>query len=221
MKTYDVKCGEPVNTGCAEHDEGVAGNGNLSSVLTGKAKQTHADPVERNDSNIIWKDIKGYEGRYQVSNTGLIKSLQRHVENGSDKGMILPERILKPNIIVSGYHAVRLQKDGIGKQLYVHKLVADAFLNNDYASGYVVNHKDGNKGNNNVENLEYVSYSENNQHAWDNGLRKSNKHRFTADEVIQIRIEAESMSRKELAIKYGVYKTVIDSILTYKTWKNI
>ena len=96
--------------------------------------------------NEIWKPIKGYEGLYEVSNFGRIKSLNY---NHTGKG-----KILKQNQIMNGYKSVMLYKDGNGKNYLVHRLVAEAFLPNpnDYKE---VNHKDENPQNNIVSNLEW------------------------------------------------------------------
>lgn len=95
----------------------------------------------------IWKDIKEYEGLYQVSNFGRIKSLPR-------KGTYA--RILKPSTNKDGYLQVHLCKNGKLKTFLVHRLVAEAFLDNPNNLPQV-NHKDENPQNNNVENLEFCS----------------------------------------------------------------
>ena len=97
-----------------------------------------------------WKGIPGFEGLYQVSDCGQVKSLPR-------KGR-LKERILKPNL-VKGYHYVILCKDGKNKNFKVHRLVALAFLEGD--NSLTVNHIDECKTNNHVSNLEYLSNGDN------------------------------------------------------------
>ena len=107
----------------------------------------------------IWKDIEGYEGYYQISNMGRVKSLERTVWKG--KGYrIVPERILKAGANGDGYLQVNLSKDDKVKQPLVHRLVAIAFCENP--KGYTeVNHKDEDKTNNRAENLEWCSRSYN------------------------------------------------------------
>lgn len=112
----------------------------------------------------IWKDIKGYEGYYQVSNLGRIKSLQRN-------GTIKKDRILKPNN-VKGYLQITLQKNGIKAYKKIHRIVAENFITN-INNKTEVNHIDGNKHNNCIENLEWVTKSENQKHAYKLGLNKS------------------------------------------------
>lgn len=100
-----------------------------------------------------WKDIVGYEGRYQVSNLGRVKSLKRKV---GVKNRSTPEKILKEHLQKEGYYTVVLYKNGEPRRLSVHRIVAEAFLYNP--NNYpVVNHKDENKGNNNVNNLEWCT----------------------------------------------------------------
>ena len=173
---------------------------------------------------LMWKDIEGYEGRYQVSTEGEIKSVARHVENGSPNGMILPEKILKPFVTKSGYCQVTL-RDGNGNRevLYVHRLVA----NNFFAIGFgeTVNHIDGNKQNNNIDNLELVTYSENNQHAYNTGLRGHERATYTvlSESLIrEIRERGKYDSYTKIAEEYGVPSPdVIANILKGKTYQDI
>lgn len=109
----------------------------------------------------IWKDIKNFEGSYQISNTGKVKSLKRDVFNGC-KFITRPERIIKFGDNGHGYLFVSLWKNNKPTRMYVHKLVAEAFIPNpnNYKE---INHKDENKANNNVYNLEWCDrkYNEN------------------------------------------------------------
>ena len=105
----------------------------------------------------IWKDIVGYEGLYQVSNLGRVKSLKRRVYAGRGKMRWQYERILsdkKEN--GNGYKIVNLFKNGKGKNKYIHRLVAESFLENPNNLPQI-NHKDENKSNNCVNNLEYCT----------------------------------------------------------------
>lgn len=104
-----------------------------------------------------WKDILGYENLYFVSNLGNIKSSKKIISQ-QDNG--------------KGYLVVHLSKNGKPRWLLVHRLVAKAFLDNPLNKP-CVNHKDGNRSNNNVDNLEWVTYSENNLHSYHSNGRKS------------------------------------------------
>lgn len=107
----------------------------------------------------VWLPVKGYEGLYEVSNYGRVKSLDRYASNG--KSIILYKGKILSNLIGSDqYYHVHLYKDGKRKPFLVHRLVADAFLSNDN-NKREVNHIDENKLNNCVWNLEWVTSSEN------------------------------------------------------------
>lgn len=112
----------------------------------------------------IWKPIPQYDGLYVVSNTGKVKSVNW---NRTGEG-----KELKP-FSNNGYARVCIRKNGVGKHFLVHRLVAELFIDNP--DNYpVVNHKDGNKLNNEVSNLEWVSIKENVNHAISMGLRPYN-----------------------------------------------
>lgn len=119
-----------------------------------------------------WKDVKDYEGLYLVSDCGRVMSLPK-VRVTKNRGMQHHDgKILKAGI-VNGYQRVVLCKEG-NKNFLVHRLVAENFIKNNDLSKQV-NHIDGNKLNNMVENLEWCSPSENIQHAVKNGLKKDAK----------------------------------------------
>lgn len=132
----------------------------------------------------IWKDIKGYEGLYQVSNLGRVKSIPRKYTKKE-------ERILKATID-HGYMTIWLFKKGKGKGKRIHRLVAENFINKTNDERNIVNHKDGNKANNKVDNLEWCTQKENVNHAIKNGLFVFNpqllleKGKIKGKEVIQI-----------------------------------
>lgn len=110
----------------------------------------------------IWKDIKGYEGLYQVSNLGRVKSLERYVENNG--GLQKKEEAIKATRIdTGGYYSTDLYINNEQKTWKVHRLVAMAFIPNP-ENKPTVNHKDGNKLNNSADNLEWSTQSEQNLH---------------------------------------------------------
>lgn len=113
--------------------------------------------------NEIWKDIAGYEGLYQVSNEGRVKSLARVVIRNNGQKLPIKERILKPAFNGRGYLIVDLCDGGKKKHFKVHRLVCQAFHENP-DNKPCVNHLDENKINNYASNLEWCTYEENNNH---------------------------------------------------------
>jgi hypothetical protein len=115
--------------------------------------------------------IPDYEGLYEVSNTGRIKSLARTVSIGLGRKQSKPNLYKKQHIGIHGYYSTGLSNGGKTKTVLVHRIVAEAFLPNP--QGFrCVNHKDGNKLNNNLDNLEWCSHSQNEIHAYETGLKK-------------------------------------------------
>lgn len=127
----------------------------------------------------IWKDIKNYEGLYQVSNLGNVRSLDRIRKQFNHNGIATIKykgRILKKQLQKrTGYHTVTLYDNNRKPKIKsVHRLVGETFLDN--LDNYpVINHKDGRKLNNNVDNLEWCMISHNVKHAYNIGLTKIKK----------------------------------------------
>jgi len=122
-----------------------------------------------------WKDIKGYEGIYQISNLGRVKSLEKEIINNRYKTkMIVKEKIMTPQLAGWGYLSIQLRKDGFYSGKLIHKLILDAFIPNP-KNKPLGNHKDGDKLNNSLDNLEWSTHSENNKHAYDIGLKETNR----------------------------------------------
>lgn len=111
-----------------------------------------------------WRDIKDYEGLYQVSNYGNVRSLDRIIKystkEGKGRSMLIKGTILKPLKINSGYLRVNLSKNNKVSMYLIHRLVAEAFIEKDNGCEYV-NHKNENKTDNRAANLEWVSFIEN------------------------------------------------------------
>lgn len=112
-----------------------------------------------------WRDIPGYEGRYQVSDMGRVKSLARVVDRGRWGEVDVPERVIKPVRINTGYLSVHLYLTGKYKTLLLHRLVADTFLPNPDGLPEV-NHLNGVRTDNRVENLEWCTREENLRHCY-------------------------------------------------------
>lgn len=131
----------------------------------------------------IWKDIKGYEGIYQVSNLGSVRSLERKIMHGDGKPYTVKEKMLKPAITSHGYQSVHFSIDNLAKIFKVHRLVAEAFIENPNNLPSI-NHKDEIKTNNAVENLEWCTVQYNNTYGDYNRFgRKRNKQNLFADNV--------------------------------------
>lgn len=123
----------------------------------------------------LWREIKGYEGLYEISNTGKVRSKDRIVtgKNGVSKKNKGKELYFTISQVDERGHLsrarVQLWKENKSKLMLVHRLVAEAFIDNPEHKE-TVNHIDGNPLNNNVENLEWATYSENQKHAYETGL---------------------------------------------------
>ena len=142
--------------------------------------------------NEEWRDIEGYEGLYQVSNLGRVKSLNyNHTKS---------EKILKSSIEGRGYKTVTLYKNGIQKTYKIHKLVAQHFIPNP-DNLMCINHKDENKLNNNVENLEWCTTRYNNIY----GTRIKRAAKSKSKKVKCITTNEKFNSIKEASEKYNIY----------------
>lgn len=114
----------------------------------------------------VWKDVKGYEGLYQVSNFGRVRSLSRTIGNRYKRGIrvVREQRILKPCQKDNYYLYVSLTKNRKRNNKYIHRLVADAFISKIDGKD-VINHKDYDVTNNSADNLEWVTQKENVNHS--------------------------------------------------------
>lgn len=175
-------------------------------------------------SSVEWRSIKGYQSQYEVSNNGLVKSLRRIVNCSTVKfkrERIVKERILKQCIDRYGYSTVGLN-DGNGniKWFKVHRLVAMSFIGE---SNLTVNHKDLNKQNNNVDNLEYMSIKDNNNHFLSRCKRnlptgeKHHNFKLSGTDKCNIQVFRDlGFDLNEVARCYGIHKHTIYKV-TKKT----
>jgi hypothetical protein len=170
----------------------------------------------------IWKSIKGYEGLYEVSNIGKIKSLEKLVSNGK-KYILKKERILIKIMSSSGYYYVNLYKNKKSKVTYIHRIVVENFIPN-VENKSQVNHIDGNKKNNCISNLEWCTRIENAQHALKNGLfpvGERGNSKLNAGDILKIREDCLNNPYIILAKKYSVSPELIKLIAFGKLWKHI
>lgn len=122
----------------------------------------------------FWKPIVDYEGIYEISSHGRVRIVERVIEhpalvNGA-KYKTIRAKIRKPNVM-KGYHCIALIKDKKTKVFRIHRLVMEHFGEVQPSEEHQVNHIDGDKSNNHIENLEWVTPKENTHHAIENGLR--------------------------------------------------
>lgn len=172
-----------------------------------------------------WKDIEGFEGLYQVSNYGDVRSLDRYV-NGPHGDRLMKGRILKPISDGRGRIQIVLSKESIGYRFKIHRLVATYFLENTLNLPEV-NHIDGDPLNNKLENLEWVDRKSNVTHAVNNNLypqgERHYKSRITDKDVLEIRkIYSEGgITQESLAKTFNVSRGLIKDVVNHKSWKHV
>jgi len=162
--------------------------------------------------------IDGFEGKYFIDENGIVTSYARKIPVA-----------LKTRVNKYGYRTVGLSQNGKPKIKTIHRLLAKYFIENENEYK-TVNHKDGNKLNNNLDNLEWASYSMNNKHAFDMGLNKINPvygekshfSRLTEDKVLKIReLTANGAVHDRVAEQFGVSQCTISYITSRRTWRHI
>jgi len=163
---------------------------------------------------IHWRSVPGYEGYYNVSDTGDVKSVERKVVSNNGTERSIKEKLLAQKDNGSGYKFVSLSKNGETKSYYVHRLVAMSFLTTSDEK-MVVNHLDGNPANNCVTNLEWSTHAENCKHAYDFNLNsnKGKEHCFAVG-IIDNQMGGEYGSIKEWSeargFKYSTGRNILN-----------
>jgi hypothetical protein len=170
---------------------------------------------------IEWRDIIDYEGLYQVSNTGMVKSLKRIWKSGRNHIREKDEHILIPRTGKCGYPYVILCKNGKVKTHKIHRLVAINFINNP-DNLPVVRHKNDIVTDNNVSNLIWGTIKDNNddrqiRNRQAKGEKISKK--LNNSDILDIR--NSNLSTTELSKLYNVHKSTIHNIIKCKTWKHL
>lgn len=175
------------------------------------------------------KIIQGYgKKKYEIYEDGTVVLLGRI----GARGYVINDKVLKQYLNGNGYFRVSLNLEGKNKDYFVHRLVAKYFVPNPYNKDKV-NHKDGNKHNNHASNLEWVTSSENNKHAFETGLKAPTIHygkdnwnsKLNEDDIQWIRTHYIKGDREygqcALSRKFGVSQSSIWSVINNKTWKGI
>ena len=155
----------------------------------------------------IWKNINGYEGKYQVSSQGRVKSLKRKYRHNSI--------ILIPKIDKSGYLEVQLSKYGSKKSIKIHRLMGEAFLTDTfYDENMVVDHIDNNKSNNNLNNLQIITRRQNSSKDQFRHNRSSKFVGVSLDAGTNKWRAQISVNNKDVYI--GIFKTETEAVNAYK-----
>ena len=171
-----------------------------------------------------WKNIKDLKGYYQISEDGRVRSVDRDIPNhwGSMSHFKGKERV--PSIDKCGYKMVSLKKQGVMRGMLIHRLVAEAFIPNP-ENKPCINHINGDKLDNRVENLEWCTHAENIRHSYNTGLKKKQKGelnpsaKLTDSDIRCIRLSNAPVT--ELSEIYGVSIGVIYNIKARRTWRHI
>lgn len=177
-----------------------------------------------------WRSVVGYEGLYEVSSNGVVRSLDRVVTRtvrSVTSTYIRKGAVMSQNKKGSDYMRVCLSKDSGSDKHYVHRLVAEAFWENPLNLP-CVNHLDGNKMNNHKDNLKWCTYEENNRHAKSLGLNTvsgENCHlsKLSKLDVLDIceKLDSHKMSYREIADHYNITPENVSNIDKGKTWKSV
>lgn len=173
----------------------------------------------------IWKPIVGYEGLYEISNYGNIRSMPRVIMRKDGKPYAVKTiKVLKPCYDKDGYLRIELNNNGVAKKYYVHRLVANSFIPNN-SNKSQVNHKNAVKDDNSIENLEWVTNQENRDHAVKNKLQplqhgiKNPNVKLTVEKVLKIkRLKREGIKPSVISKITNVPVSNVNNIINNYTW---
>ena len=159
----------------------------------------------------IWKPVVGYEGTYEVSSLGRVKSCERTIIRSNGREIKFPDKIMKPSTNHKGYLIIDLRKNGKRSGGFVHRLVGKAFIDNPLNKEQI-NHKNGNKKDNRAQNLEWVTNQENMAHAY-KVLGRTNKDASESRKrVVEQLSDDHSVVSVFSSIQEAVDKTGINNI---------
>jgi hypothetical protein len=173
----------------------------------------------------IWKDIEGYDGRYEISNHGNVRNKGYVVEDSWGRKRKIAKRVMKNSLDANGYFRVNLPIGGKAKVIHIHVLVCRHFVSRVYGKNSV-NHIDGNKLNNHFSNLEWCTQRENIQHAFRTGLvnNTGENHgysKLTNEQVLEIRSLEGQFIQKDIGKMFGISREQVGTILRRQQWKHI
>lgn len=178
----------------------------------------------------VWKDVPNYEGYYQASNKGNLRSLDRvekYIHLGKEVQRKRNGRAMKPKVTKDGYYEIQLIKKSKPEHIRLHRIVLYTFNPIADVETMQVNHKDGKKLNNDLSNLEWVTHQENKQHAYNTGLEdpvgiNNANARTTEEQVIQTRrLKNKGYKYREIEKIVGIPKSRIKAICNSWTWKHL
>lgn len=182
--------------------------------------------MKRKSKKEIWKSIKDFENRYEVSNKGRVRSLLRMVTDKRGIKWRVDAKMLNPKDR-NGYSHVALWKENECYTFKVHRLVAQAFIPNPKNKPFV-NHLNGKKKDNRSENLEWCTQQENNAHARRTGLsydvrgEEVGLSKLTEKDVIKIRkLRNKGMMYKDIAPMFGINTSCVRAACTGRTWNHV
>jgi hypothetical protein len=169
----------------------------------------------------IWKDIHGYEGRYQVSDTGRVRSLPRSVKHKKFGSFVIKGRIMKPGVHSFGYPFYNLFIDGRSKMHYTHTLILEAFVSKR-PEGMVCCHGDGNPSHSVLSNLRWGTPAENNADMAIHGTRPVGERQTNSklSEQMVAEIRSSSASASDLARRMNVCDRTIRKVRSNISWKS-
>lgn len=179
--------------------------------------------MEGKELKFMWKPVLGYEQHYEVNTLGQVRSIDRIIKNR--RGLV-QGKVLKPFLNKKGYPAIRFYIGGKGLERNPHRLVAEAFIPNP-KSKLQVNHINGDKTDNRIENLEWCTNSENQLHAYVTGLQPSRKGennsnaKLTYDVVTEIKTKYNSgMKITDISKEINVNLSILRQLIYGRTWKS-
>lgn len=178
------------------------------------------------DTQEEWRPVTDFEGYYEVSNLGRVRSLTRRRKSRHKHGAIHKGRVIRLGTHTNGYKFIPLRVDRVACYRRVHRVVLEAFVGR-CPNGMNCCHKDGDKSNNRLDNLRWDTQRANaldkRKHGTDNRGTKHWNSKLTEDDIREIRrlIKTDVWNARKLAIHYGITESCMSNILHRKTWKHV